>query len=219
MPMWPRWPARLRRGSADERVKAVKIALLHGWGFDAGVWDALAPLLAGDVARMDRGYFGAPVDAERPDLMIGHSLGAMLLARRWSDVPLVAINGFDRFCGADAVAPRVVARMVKRFGEDPAKVLADFRATIHAAPAPAIVSGARLGADLALLADETPAPAHRAPVLVLQAGDDPLLPPAMRAGAFAGGIERAAAVCPAGGHLLPLTQAAWCAQAIADFAR
>lgn len=201
----------------------MKIALLHGWGFDAGVWEALvpllAPMLAGEITRMDRGYFGAAVEGERPDLMIGHSLGAMLLARRWGDVPLVAINGFDRFCGTDAVAPRVVARMVKRFGQDPAKVLADFRAAIAAAPAPAMASPARLGEDLALLGDETPAPAHRAPVLVLQAGDDPLLPPALRAGAFAGASERVAAVCPAGGHLLPLTRAAWCARAIADFAR
>lgn len=193
----------------------MRIALLHGWGFDAGVWDALAPLLAGGIMRMDRGYFGAPVDGERPDLMIGHSLGAMLLARRWSDVPLVAINGFDRFCGVDAVAPRVVQRMVKRFGEDPDKVLGDFRASIGGGPAPAIVSPERLGEDLALLVDQAPAPAHRAPVLVLQAEDDPLLPPALRKRAFGG----PSAVCDQGGHLLPLTQAAWCAAQIADFAR
>lgn len=198
----------------------MRIALLHGWGFDACVWDALAPLLAGDVARMDRGYFGAPVESERPDLMIGHSLGAMLLARRWPDVPLVAINGFDRFCGVDAVAPRVVQRMVKRFGENPAKVLEDFRASIDGGPAPAIVSRERLGEDLALLADQAPAPAHRAPVLVLQTEDDPLLPPALRLKAFGGVTGRTGgAVCGHGGHLLPLTQAAWCAAQIADFAR
>lgn len=198
----------------------MKIALLHGWGFDARVWDALAPLLPGDITRMDRGYFGAAVESERPDLMIGHSLGAMLLARRWSDVPLVAINGFDRFCGADAVAPRVVERMVKRFGENPAKVLEDFRASIGSAPAPAIVSRERLGEDLALLGDQTPAPAHRAPLLVLQAEDDPLLPPALRMAAFGGAAGRTGgAVCGNGGHLLPLTQAAWCAAQIADFVK
>lgn len=193
----------------------MKIALLHGWGFDAGVWDALAPMLSGNVTRMDRGYFGPTVESERPDLMIGHSLGAMLLARRWPDVPLVAINGFDRFCGVDAVAPRVVQRMVKRFGENPAKVLEDFRASINGSPAPAMVSRERLGEDLALLADQALAPAHRARLLVLQAEDDPLLPPALRMGAFGG----ACSVCGDGGHLLPLTQAAWCAVQIADFAQ
>lgn len=193
--------------------------MLHGWGFDARVWDALAPLLAGELVRMDRGYFGhrvdGPVDADRPDLVVGHSLGAMLLARRWPDVPLVAINGFDRFCGVDAVAPRVLERMAKRFDQTPAKVLDDFRAGIGADPAPAIVSRERLREDLTLLADQTAAPAHRAPVLALQAGDDPLLPPALREAAFGGG----AVVCPDGGHLLPLTRPEWCAARIADFAR
>jgi pimeloyl-[acyl-carrier protein] methyl ester esterase len=189
--------------------------LLHGWGFDACVWDGLAPLLAGDVVRMDRGYFSAAVDAERPDLMIGHSLGAMLLARRWPDVPLVAINGFDRFCGADAVPPRVVERMAKRFAQDPAKVLDDFRANIGAAAAPAIVSRERLADDLAILADQSAPSTHLAPLLVLQAGDDPLLPPALRAGAF-GGAD--ACISPDGGHLLPLTRPEWCAAQISSFA-
>jgi len=194
----------------------MRIALLHGWGFDARVWDTLAPLLSGELVRMDRGYFGVPVDGERPDLMIGHSLGAMLLARRWPDVPLVAINGFDRFCGADAVAPRVVERMAKRFAEDSAKVLDDFRAGIGAEAAPAIVSRERLGADLAILADQSVAPTHRAPLLVLQAGDDPLLPPALRAGALGGAVAR---ISPDGGHLLPLTRPEWCAALITDFMR
>lgn len=194
----------------------MSIALLHGWGFDASVWDTLAPLLPGAILRMDRGYFGASVDAEKPDVMIGHSLGAMLLARRWRDVPLVAVNGFDRFCGADAVPPRVVERMVKRFGEDPAKVLADFRASIAAEAAPAIGSCVRLREDLALLADPSPAPAHRAPVLVLQAGDDPLLPEALRQGAFPGATILTS---PNGGHLLPLTRPAWCAAQIRAFVR
>jgi pimeloyl-[acyl-carrier protein] methyl ester esterase len=192
----------------------MRIALLHGWGFDAGVWDGLAPLLAGELLRMDRGYFGPPVDVERPDLMIGHSLGTMLLARRWPDVPLVAINGFDRFCGADAVAPRVVERMAKRFGENPARVLDDFCASIGAGAAPAIVSRERLGDDLNLLADQSAAQAHRAGLLVLQAADDPLLPPALRAGAF-GGVR--ACISPDGGHLLPLTRPQWCAARIAEF--
>lgn len=200
----------------------MRIALLHGWGFDARVWHGLAPLLPGEVLRMDRGYFGPAVDSESPDAVIGHSLGAMLLSRRWPDVPLVAINGFARFCGGEGVAPRVLARMVKRFGEDPEKVLADFRAAVGAAgvgagPVPVIVSRETLGADLALLADETPAPRHRARVLALHGADDPLLPPALRALGFGGAAQETLAVRDGGGHMLPLSDPAWCAARIADF--
>lgn len=194
----------------------MRIALLHGWGFDAGVWDALAPMLPGQMIRLDRGYFGAAADCGRPDVMIGHSLGAMLLARRWPDVPLVAINGFDRFCGPDAVAPRIVERMAKRFAQDAARVLDDFRAGIDAPPAPPIVSRESLSADLALLGDQTAAGRHGAPLLVLQSGDDPLLPAILREKTFGGA---AAQVCPDGGHMLPVTQATWCAGHIRAFMR
>jgi pimeloyl-ACP methyl ester carboxylesterase len=114
------------------------LLLLHGWGFDAGVWDGLVAALPGwPVLRGDLGYFGAGTawPAARPALAVGHSLGAMLLARALPAVPLVAINGFDRFCGAEAVAPRVLARMRRRFAQDPQAVLDDFRAGCGAAPA------------------------------------------------------------------------------------
>jgi pimeloyl-ACP methyl ester carboxylesterase len=80
------------------------LLLLHGWGFDAGVWDGLVAALPGwPVLRGDLGYFGARAQLglpQGPALAVGHSLGAMLLARALPAVPLVAINGFDRFCGA-----------------------------------------------------------------------------------------------------------------------
>lgn len=194
----------------------MRIALLHGWGFDAGVWDALAPMLPGEISRMDRGYFGAAVDSARPDVMIGHSLGAMLLARQWPDVPLVAINGFDRFCGPDAVPPRIVERMAKRFAQDAARVLDDFRAGIDAPPAPPIVSRESLSADLDLLGDQRAAGGHEAPLLVLQSADDPLLPALLREKTFGGA---AAQICPDGGHMLPVTRAAWCTDHIRAFVR
>ena len=197
----------------------MKLVLLHGWGGDAGLWDAVVPWLPGfDVARLDRGYFGPPTPCEQPEgrvVAVGHSLGAQWLARAWPDVPLVAINGFDRFCGPDAVPPRVLARMQARFAQSPEAVLADFRQRIGMAPAPPIASPDALAQDLALLADESPAPARRAPLLVLQAQDDPLLPEVLRAHTF-GAVP--ARVSADGGHLLPLTQPAWCAAQISGFA-
>jgi pimeloyl-ACP methyl ester carboxylesterase len=198
----------------------MKLVLLHGWGGDAGLWDAVVPLLPGfEILRPDRGYFGPERVCARPDgpvVAVGHSLGAMWLARQWRDVPLVAINGFDRFCGPDATPPRVLERMRKRFAQSPDTVLAEFRQRIGMGPAPAIASAQRLADDLALLADESLPPPRTAPLLVLQAQDDPLLPEALRRGTFGGA---AAQVSPDGGHLLPLTKPAWVAAQIAEFAQ
>lgn len=191
------------------------VTLIHGWGFDAGLWDGVAALLPDfAVRRLDRGYFGAPVWGPPEGLIVGHSLGAMLAARLWPDRALVAVNGFDRFCGADAVAPRVLARMQARLAQDADAVLADFRARLGAPPAPAIASPERLGADLAMLADESPAPLRHAPVLVLQADDDPLLPAGLRERTLGGGAQ----TLPEGGHLLPLTRPDWVAAQIRSFA-
>jgi pimeloyl-[acyl-carrier protein] methyl ester esterase len=196
------------------------LVLLHGWGCDAAMWDRVVPLLPRfDVIRLDRGYFGAQRQCDRPDracVAVGHSLGAMWLARMWGDVPLVAINGFDRFCGQDGVPSRVLARMQTRFAQTPGAVLDDFRLTVGAGPTPAMPSPQPLAEDLALLADDSAPPLRKAPLLVLQAQDDPLLPAALRDGTFGGLNSRSRAD---GGHMLPLTQPAWCAAQIEAFAR
>ncbi len=195
------------------------LTFIHGWGFDAGLWDDVATLLPDfAIRRLDRGYFGAGLwerPADSPDsVIVGHSLGAMLAARQWPDLPLVAVNGFDRFCGVDGVAPRVLARMRARLAQDAAPVLADFRTRLGAGAAPAIAAPDRLAEDLAVLADESAAPERTAPLLVLQAADDPLLPEALRQTTFGGA---AAHTLPQGGHLLPLTRPDWVAAQIRSF--
>ena len=191
------------------------LTLIHGWGFDAGLWDGVAALMPDfAIRRLDRGYFGAPGWGEPEGLIVGHSLGAMLAARLWPDRPLVAVNGFDRFCGPDAVAPRVLARMQARLAQDAQSVLEDFRARLGAGAPPAIASAKRLADDLALLADESPAPERSVPVLVLQADDDPLLPAGLRGRTFGGGAQ----MLPEGGHLLPITRPDWVAAQIRSFA-
>jgi pimeloyl-[acyl-carrier protein] methyl ester esterase len=193
------------------------LILLHGWGFDARLWDAFVEALPDYRAvRWDRGYFGAPAAAatEGPVIGIGHSLGSMLLADQLpADAPLVAINGFDHFTGPDGVAPRLVERMQSRFAESPAEVLTDFRARCGAPPAAAAIDETRLADDLALLASHRAKTGTRR-ILLLQGGMDPILPAALRETAFPGAIR---ATCAEAGHLLPVTHPAWCAAHIRDF--
>jgi len=193
------------------------LLLLHGWGFDAHIWDALTDALAAfSLVRWDRGYFGSRAEpyAERPFAAIGHSLGAMLLADRLpAGTPLVAINGFDRFTGEGAVAPRVIERMQARFTEAPEAVLRDFRTRCGASTMPPQFDRDRLAEDLALLATYRAAPTPRR-VLALHGGCDPILPPTLRGTAFPNADR---ATHPNGGHLLPMTHPVWCAEQIESF--
>lgn len=190
------------------------LILLHGWGFDASLWDAVADALSDvSIVRWDRGYFGRVEQGavEGPVAGVGHSLGAMLLAELLpSEAPLIAINGFDHFTGADGVPLRVVERMQGRFAETPETVLTEFRARCGAGPTEAELNADRLADDLAVLASHHAAPTRR-PILSLQGGMDPILPQCLRAHVFPG-AERA--TLEEAGHLLPITHPAWCAQQI-----
>lgn len=193
------------------------LILLHGWAFDAGLWDTLAQALpAYPIRRWDRGYFGEPRQeaADGPVVGIGHSLGSMLLADLLPpEMPLIAINGFDHFIGADGVPPRVVERMRARFDEAPTEVLTDFRARCDAPSAQRELQPTRLADDLALLATHRAAPAPRR-TLSLQGGADPILPQALRDHVFPGARR---ATQGEAGHLLPVTHPAWCAEQIETF--
>ncbi|HEY0270659.1 MAG TPA: alpha/beta hydrolase [Sphingomonas sp.] len=196
----------------------MRLLFLHGWGLDSTLWDGVrAALPEHEAVAWDRGYFGSASaePAEEPVLAVGHSLGAMLLAGMKGIAGLVAVNGFDRFVGENAVPPRVVARMRRRFAEAPEEVLADFRNRIGAPPAPAHIEPEALAADLALLAQTGPQPSAGRRMLVLHGGADPLLPEPMRGAVFAGAPRETLANA---GHLLPLTHPAWVADRIRAFA-
>ncbi len=195
----------------------MKLLLLHGWGLDASLWDglrrALAPL---ESVAWDRGYFGRPREQaiDEPVLAVGHSLGSLLLAAHPppGGIGLIAINGFDRFAGDDAVPPRVTDRMRQRFAEAPHEVLDAFRARCGAAPFAGPIDVQRLADDLELLGTADATGVAR-PLLVLHGGADPILPSGMRAAVFAGARRETLADA---GHLLPLTHPDWCADRIRE---
>jgi len=193
----------------------VRLLFLHGWGFDASLWDRLRRELAPLPSSVwDRGYFGRarrePVAG--PVLAIGHSLGSLILA---ADPPpgcvgLVAINGFDRFSGDGAVPGRVIDRMRRRLATAPREVLDAFRIRCGAALFEGAIDERSLADDLDLLAAGDARGTAR-PLQVLHGAADPILPTEMRTAVFAGAPRETAS---GGGHLLPLTHPDWCAAMI-----
>jgi pimeloyl-[acyl-carrier protein] methyl ester esterase len=198
----------------------VKLLFAHGWGFDRHFWTPLAALLPQwEHLIDDRGYFGAPsaAEVEGPCIAVTHSFGTMrvLAAPPPGLAGIVAINGFERFtalAGRPGIPLRVLDRMLRRFEIDPRGVLTEFLRTCGSEAAFEEIDAAPLHADLLRLRDAAP-PLPRVPIVALQGGADPLLPPEMRAAAFAGAtvsrIDHAA-----GGHLLPLEVPALCAAAV-----
>lgn len=200
------------------------VVLVHGWGYDASLWDAVRARLDIAVATLDFGYFGAPAAVSpaptfaAPVVAVGHSLGALWWLAQ-ADIPwrrLLCINGFPRFTAtadyAPAVAPRVLARMQQQFRRDPAAVLADFHARCGGHAPNATPNVARLAAgldDLASWDGRAALAARRADVVALAGARDPIVPAAMSAQAFAGGPLE---TIDAPGHLLPATHPERCAR-------
>lgn len=212
-------------------VPAVRPTLLfvHGWAFDASVWTPLrAELRDWPQAVFDAGYFGPAREPgiAGPVIAIGHSLGALRLLRSLprNCLGLASINGFPRFAagpGFEAgVPPRMLDRMLKRLDADPVAVLQDFRRRCgeeNPFGAPRLEA---LGRDLQALRDEDQRPALamlRVPLLALAGEDDPIVPASMTRAAYAGSPVCELRWRERGGHLLPVSDALWCAAHIRAF--
>lgn len=205
------------------------LLFVHGWAFDASVW---APLRAGlqewPQAVFDAGYFGPgqEPDTNGPVIAIGHSLGALRLLRELPPgcLGLVSINGFARFAagpGFEAgVAPRVLERMSRRLSSDPVAVLRDFRQRCGDDSGFGEPRLAPLARDLQALRDEDRRAALAAlpvPLLVLAGADDAIVPAPMTQAGFSGLADAEIHERAGGGHLLPVSEAAWCAAHIRAF--
>lgn len=207
----------------------MQLVFIHGWGFEAGFWDALASQLPQfRQERVDLGFFSDATNESRddePSLLIGHSLGfvhGMRSGKNWAG--WVAINSFPRFVATESklgCAPAAVLhRMKKQLLHNPENTLTEFYELIVAkSPAvDAVPHVRRLCDGLDELRDADIGEALRLsakPGLVLAAKNDPLVPPATSE-ALAG-FHTQLEWHPDGGHILPQSAAPWCGTAITRF--
>jgi malonyl-CoA O-methyltransferase len=201
---------------------------VHGWAFDAGFWDPLRKLLsAWPQQALDMGYYtSGQAQLELPAgplVMIGHSYGYMhALAHAPAQVRAwVSINGFTRFCAGPGfphgVTPRILQRMAARLQASPAAVVDDFRQRCGAGSADKEPDPQALacGLDAMLTQDfRSRARQRTSPLLVMAGEADPIVTQGMTRDAFEGCDI---AWAPGEGHLLPLSNPAWCAARIIGF--
>ena len=222
---------------------AVQLVLVHGWGFDAGVWTPLRDLLgdmAGDVATVvhDLGFFGHPAEARpegaaitgAPVVAVGHSLGFMWLLRQrpfaWD--ALVSVCGMPRFTAAadypPGVAPRILERMAARMKREPQATVDDFRRRCGVG---AVAEGdgkrldeSRLNEGLDWLGEwdlRDSLAAETVPLLALGGEEDEIVPWALSEEIYGRRPGTVLHGAPGGDHGLPQTQAQWCADHLRAF--
>jgi pimeloyl-[acyl-carrier protein] methyl ester esterase len=193
------------------------LLLVHGWGFDASIWDRLrACFPPEDTLAWDLGFFGQPAQPAPPPgrkvLAVGHSLGLLWLLHQrplgWDG--LVGINGFTRFAKAGdfpaGIPPRVLERMLSRLAISPAEVVSEFRARLGCTtPLPGTPNAEALAAGLQALAGWDARPAL--PDAALCGQQDMLVSAAMSKDCF----PEDRIIWHEGGHLLPLDAPDWCA--------
>ena len=171
----------------------------------------------------DLGYFGAPnqpaLPSGRPILAVGHSFGVLWLLQETNlrHDAIIAINGFTCFAQhrdfPAGIAPRILARMRKRITSDAAGVVANFRARCGVTgPLPAEPNTQKLVEGLEALQNRDMRPA-KVTACLCGAGDE-LVSQAMSRACFPG--EKI--YWHEGGHMLPLTAPAWCAERLRELA-
>ncbi|MEQ8194302.1 MAG: alpha/beta hydrolase [Rhodospirillales bacterium] len=209
----------------------VAFVFVHGWGFDAGFWDGVrAHLPEAETLTVDLGFRGPAegLKAMPPGrtVAVGHSLGFLWLLHEkpfaWDG--LVSINGFAKFTASDGfpsgIDGRMVARMKDKIRTTPEAVVADFLGACgHADPpdtlAPAALDPAALERGLDwLMAWDGRAALQGETVLALAGRADPIVPPDLSEASFGRNLQ-----WHEGGHLLPVTAPAWCADRLRAFAR
>ena len=205
----------------------MKIVLVHGWGFNTGVWDRMLPHLDGhEIYRIDLGFMrGGPRGSnEMPadSLCIGHSFGVMWLLKHGPRPirGLVSIAGFD--CLHKYVPKDVLDDMREGMLKDPHAQMKDFWKNAGFAgnepEGDPDFGGLRGGLDWIATWDAGEELKNLGvPVMALAARDDRVVREEMTKNIWGNGVAELHWL-DKGGHLLPLTHAEWCAEHINKFA-
>ena len=205
----------------------MKLVLVHGWGFHAGVWEKLIPHLDGhDIFLIDLGFIrgGPRASHEMPagSLCIGHSFGVMWLLKHGPRPMrgLGSIAGFD--CLHKYVPKDVLEDMREGMRRDPQQQMKTFWKeggfAGHEPKGELDAGGLRGGLDW-ISAWDTGEELKElgVPVLALASKDDRVVRKEATEAIWGGGVAELH-WNNGGGHLLPLTQPEWCAEHINRFA-
>ncbi|MEL0106866.1 MAG: alpha/beta fold hydrolase [Rhodospirillales bacterium] len=207
------------------------IVFVHGWGFDAHLWDGICSALADfQTVTVDLGFRGGgtkmPEKISSPVIAVGHSLGFMWLLKNkpfpWQK--LVSINGFSKFLAADdfpsGLDARILSVMTDQCRKNAPAVVTDFLKTCGQSEAVETLDHEALVQGLAWLRDwdmRKTLARETAPVMALAGLQDTIVPKALSEACFPA-RKNTKLHWHNGAHLLPLSAPNWCADRIREFA-
>jgi pimeloyl-[acyl-carrier protein] methyl ester esterase len=209
----------------------IELCFIHGWGLEPGFWDALAPRLSDyPQVRVNLGFYGEPAALSQGTsttrrVLVGHSLGFLHGLTTYADWSgWIAINSFPRFLAlppSPGCASLAMLRDLRqRLQADTRASLNGFYEYIGVLPPSGEPDQARLLNGLDELRDFDADPilgALDVPGLVLASDNDPLVPIATSEALGQRAKDGGMRVHPDAGHVAPLEDPDWCAEAVTDF--
>ncbi len=213
---------------------SVRIVFMHGFGYDATVFEPLARhLKEHEIHYLDFGFFGAAqktvTTSVLPTFVIGHSLGVLryMATQPFPVHGLVSLAGFTQFCASDdfpqGVAPVLVKRMQKKLLRNPHALLNEFynlcgdKTTSISPDATTDTEALSRGLDDLLQLDMRSVALPE--TLALAGNNDAVTPPTLQKALFYDRPGVTFVMHENAPHALPLTHTNWCADHINAFIR
>jgi pimeloyl-[acyl-carrier protein] methyl ester esterase len=202
----------------------MQIVFVHGWGFNAEIWQGIISHLPDrNVATIDLGFVASEAKSlsslPKNSVIIGHSLGVLwsLMHMPARPVALISLCGFDRF--SPPVPKRQLEIMKRGLKRNPEAQMTSFwrSCDITSYAAPEALNQEKLDEGLDWLMNWN---AHAelvnlsCPVHVIAARDDKIVPEEMSCNIWQ---KQDIDWSPEGGHALPLTHPGWCADQIKSY--